>query len=392
MQPRLSTRIALLLSSSMTVMAGALIAPALPEMQRALARSTNDELLVRLVLTLPALLTALFSPVAGWLADRFGRRQLLLGGLVVYLVSGTSGLYLSSLTHLLIGRGILGIAVACVSTSSITLIADLFTAHERQQFLGLQSGFMGLTAMIFLSTGGWLADQHWRAPFGIYLFAMVVMWLAARQIPETQRQVVSHAVAAHATRVPIPVFRVLVIYACGLLGMLLFYLIPVQLPFYLQVMTEGVASRAGIAIGCSTLVGAATALQYKRVRQFLGFRSIFAVMFAVVGVSFVLLARAESYATVIAALALSGIGFGLLVPNATVWLSSLAPELMRGRLIGGLMTSFFVGQFLSPVVAQPSLSSYGLGGWQGVYATAGYLSMAVAVAFFVGGPIWKRLR
>ena len=274
MQAGLSSRIALLLASSMTVMAGALIAPALPEMQRAVARSTDDELLVRLVLTLPALLTALFSPVAGWLADRFGRRQLLVGSLVVYLVSGTSGLYLSSLTHLLIGRGILGIAVAGISTSAITLIADLFAAQERERFLGLQSGFMGLSAMIYLSMGGWLADQHWRAPFGIYLFAMVILWMAVRQIPETQRQVVSHAVAAHATQVRVPWFRIVVIYAIGLLGMLLFYLIPVQLPFYLQVMTEGVASRAGLAIGCSTLVGAMTALQYRRVRRFLGFRAV----------------------------------------------------------------------------------------------------------------------
>jgi MFS family permease len=376
----------------MTVMAGALIAPALPDMQRVLARNEGDALLVRLVLTLPALLTALFAPIAGWLVDRAGRRRLLLGGMALYLVSGSSGLYLNTLSQLLVGRACLGVAIACIITSTVTLVADLFTSQERERFLGVQSAFMGMTAMLFLSTGGWLAEQHWRTPFAIYLLPIVMMWMAARHIPETLQQVVAAAIVEHHTSVRIAWFRVVVIYACGLLGMLLFYLIPVQLPFYLQMLTEGVASRAGIAIGCSTVVGALTALQYRRVRQVFGYRSIFAVMFAVIGVSFVLLARAQTYATVVAALAFGGIGFGMLVPNATVWVSSLAPELLRGRLIGGLMTCFFVGQFLSPLAAQPVLTRTGLGGWQGVYASAGYLSMAVALAFFVAGPLWKRAR
>jgi MFS family permease len=78
-----NTKIALLLASSMTVMAGAIIAPALPDIERIFADQPRVELLVRLVLTLPALFTAIVAPVAGWAIDRFGRRRLLLGGLML---------------------------------------------------------------------------------------------------------------------------------------------------------------------------------------------------------------------------------------------------------------------------------------------------------------------
>ena len=67
------TKIALLLTSSMTVMAGAIIAPALPDIERVFADQPRGALLVRLVLTLPALFTAIVAPAAGWAVDRFGR-------------------------------------------------------------------------------------------------------------------------------------------------------------------------------------------------------------------------------------------------------------------------------------------------------------------------------
>jgi len=58
--------------------------------------------------------------------------------------------------------------------------------------------------------------------------------------------------------------------------------------------------------------------------------------------------------------------------------------------VGGLMTFFFVGQFLSPIVAQPVLNRVGLAGLSGVFACAGFVSAGIAVAFFLAGPVWKR--
>jgi MFS family permease len=66
----------LLALSTLTIMAGATIAPGLPRMQQHFADVENAGLLVRLVLTVVALSVALFSPVAGILADKFGRKPL----------------------------------------------------------------------------------------------------------------------------------------------------------------------------------------------------------------------------------------------------------------------------------------------------------------------------
>ena len=55
----------LLFVSSLTVMSGATISPALPEMQAQFSGTRNAELLVRLVLTMPALFIIICGPIAG---------------------------------------------------------------------------------------------------------------------------------------------------------------------------------------------------------------------------------------------------------------------------------------------------------------------------------------
>lgn len=82
----------LLAASSLTMMAGAIVAPSLPGIQAAFADLPRVELLARLVLTLPALTVALLAPIAGGLLDRLGRRPVLLASLALYALAGASEL------------------------------------------------------------------------------------------------------------------------------------------------------------------------------------------------------------------------------------------------------------------------------------------------------------
>ena len=50
---------------------------------------------------------------------------------------------------------------------------------------------------------------------------------------------------------------------------------------------------------------------------------------------------------------LSGLGFGLILPNINLWIIHLSPSEIRGKNIGALTTFFFLGQFLSPLLFEP---------------------------------------
>jgi MFS family permease len=109
----------LLVASALTVMAGATIAPSLPTMQARFVEVAHADLLVRLVLTLPALFVVIGAPLAGLMVDRWGRKPLLVVSLPLYGLAGSSGFFLESLSGILVGRALLGLAVAGIMTAAV---------------------------------------------------------------------------------------------------------------------------------------------------------------------------------------------------------------------------------------------------------------------------------
>lgn len=363
------TKATLLLVSTLTVMAGATIAPSLPAMQEHFNEVSNAALWVRLVLTLPALFIVIGSLIAGVIVDRLGRKPLLLAAAALYGLAGASGYVLDSLFHILIGRAFLGFAVAGIMVTATTLIADYYKGPARASFLGLQAAFMGLGGVLFLSLGGFLADQNWRFPFLIYLFAWVLLPLIAWAIVEPQRTVTSTT----SETIPgsaFPTKLLTFIYGVALLTQIIFYLIPVQLPFYLKELSNANASQSGLAIAFATLFSAMSSLFYGKIKQRLGFFSILVLVFGLMGTGYSIIGLANQYALVLVGLAIAGVGLGLLMPNLNLWIASEVSDAVRGRALGGSTMFFFLGQFLSPLVSQPVSRAVGLGT---TYALAGGL-------------------
>jgi MFS family permease len=75
-------KITLLLSAMMTMMAGAVMAPSLPQINEVFNKTPHAALLTRLVITLPALFIAIFSPLYGQLIDKTGRKKVVIAGFI----------------------------------------------------------------------------------------------------------------------------------------------------------------------------------------------------------------------------------------------------------------------------------------------------------------------
>ena len=239
----------LLITSSMAVLGGATLAPALPAIQAQFSEIPNVQLLVRFVLTIPALLIAITAPGAGYVVDKFGRKNILIASVILSGLAGLSSFFASSLPIILIGRGFLGIGVAGLMISTTTLITDYYSGTARATFLGFQAGFMGITGTILLIAVGFLADSSWNSPFLIYLlpfpillFVLFVLFepqLEARcaETPATvgepgscvgESVSLEGRVPAFASDVePLPVKLLMFIYGTILLVQIIFYFIPI---------------------------------------------------------------------------------------------------------------------------------------------------------------------
>jgi MFS family permease len=370
-----AVRATLLLTSTLTVMAGAIIAPSLPAMQAHFAHVPYAALWTRLVLTLPALFIALGAPFAGQIVDRFGRKRLLIVSALLYTIAGTTGYYLETLPGILAGRALLGFAVAGLMTCVTTLIGDYYAGPARGRFLGGQAAFMGLGGTVYTTVGGLVAVASWRNPFLVYLAALLILPLLILVIFEPDRP--SQGIQRHALDEPARLPRIIFfLYGLTLLVQIAFYLVPVQLPFYLKEHFGADAKQAGIAIAMMTTCFSLGSLASPHLARLLERRSLFALGFGLTAAGFALIGTAQSYALLYIGLIAGGLGFGFIVPYQNAWLISSAPETMRGRAAGGLTTFVFLGQFLSPIVFQPVLAH---GGPAEAYRVMGLILLLTAL-------------
>lgn len=353
-------KITLLLAASLTVMSGATIAPSLPAIKAMFSDVPNIALLTRLVLTVPALFIALSGPLFGALINRFGRLNLLYISLVLYAFAGSTGLWMDSLYHILIGRALLGVAVGGIMTICSTLVGDYFDGEERSKFTGMQGVFMSIGGVVFVGAGGLLADINWRFPFAIYLFSIIVIVLVAIALNEPKTDSDSVEKDRNKT-VELPYKTIGVILTTMFIGMLIFYMIPVQIPFLLVERGTETASLSGFAIAFSTVGGAIGASFYAYLKRKFTYQNLFSIIFITLAVGYIIIGLGITFTVTIIGLFVSGLGVGLLMPNATLWLLEITPLAKRGAIMGFFTSALYIGQFASPLLSQPITNKVGLG-------------------------------
>ena len=368
----------LLLTSTLTVMAGAIIAPSLPAMQEHFADVEHAEYLVKLALTIPALFIALGGLVVGIFINRIGRKPLLIASALLYACAGSTGFFLNSLWAIIFSRALLGLAVAGTMTGVMTIITDYYQGQKRASFMGVQAAAMGFGGMVFAAAGGISADFNWRFPFLIYLFSLIVLVLMTIALYEPELEKISGTKKRPPSRLAKE--SIGIIYALALIYMVVYYLIFVQLAFYLKEISNASAAESGIAIAISTLAGAIASTRYGVIKQRLDFSSIIIIALVLTASGQFIIGLGNSYQIVLCGLIVGGLGFGLIMPNFSNWLATIVPNHLRGRALGGLTTFIFLGQFLSPILSQPVIKVVGLGN---IYTLGSILLLQMAITLLV---------
>jgi MFS family permease len=344
----------LLLVSSLTIMSMITISASLPDMTKTFELQPNGAALVKLSLSFPGIFIALSAIVAGIIIDKIGRLKLLGAALIFYAIGGTSGYYLDDIYLILAGRALLGICVGITMTIVTTLVADYYQGKARQKFAGLQIAIMSIGGIIFVTLGGVLADIGWRVPFLLYLFSLLILPATYLFLKEPVASIKDQKTLEH-NKSPAIIWLV---FGNVMLIWIIFFIIPVQIPFYLKSIGIEKNSLIGLAVASATFFSAISSFSFSRIKDILGFRQIFGIGYVFLALAFLSFAFGNSYTMVLLGMLFGGLGMGLMIPNANVWVMQLAPLEIRGREIGRLTTFWFMGQFLSPIVLLPFLDYF----------------------------------
>lgn len=342
--------LALLLPATSAVMGILLLVPVAPQMMQAFADVPGVEFLVPVLLTLPGLCIALFSPVAGLLGDRLGRKRLLIVAMLVYGLAGMAPLALSDIHQILASRVLVGVCEALIMTLSTTLIGDLFTGQTRERWLSSQTAVASISALLFLALGGLLGRQGWQAPFMIYGLAWPMALAVLLLVREPLR--VDRVVPGWSA---LPGRHVLLTSVTTILAAILFYTIQINVSTVLPSFGVTDPAKIGLFSAMASIGTPLGSLIFWTVAR-RDVRLLLGLEFALMAAAFVAMAHAPDAVWFIVAAFAGQVAAGLLLPTLLTWaMSALAFE-VRGRGMGLWQSSFAIGQFLSALVV-PALAA-----------------------------------
>ncbi|WP_120429710.1 MFS transporter [Acinetobacter baylyi] len=350
------TALLLLLFTCLSPMAAIVMAPNLPNIQQHFSTIAHIEYLTPIALTIPGLIMGFFSPVVGFLTDRFGRKKLLILSTFAYGILGSSPMFLDSFYLILASRVLLGFFEAVVITVSTTLIGDYYSAQLRKKYLALQVTAASTSAIFFFALGGYLGGISWRLAFVVYLVPIIFAILGQIFLWEPKRKTHNNLDFSKELRSTneVTLFRpwfMLGIWVTAFLAAVTFMILQIQIPYLLATIGENSPKTAGNIAAISTvfIVIGTLVVQYFYKR---GWSIAFNLLlgFGLIGISFILLSHATTSQQILTYALINGFGSGILLPTVTVWNMQNLPAEKRGLGIGMWQGFYNFGMFISPVI------------------------------------------
>ena len=162
---------------------------ALPHMEGSLS-ATQDQ--ITWVLTSYIVAAAIMTPLSGWLAGRFGRKQVILFSIAGFVVSSALCGVATSLPVMVVYRLLQGLSGAALVPISQAVLLDIYPTHKHGQAMAMWGLGVTFAPVIGPVLGGWLTDYYsWRwvfyinVPIGILAFFGLVA--AVKDSPHVRR-------------------------------------------------------------------------------------------------------------------------------------------------------------------------------------------------------------
>ncbi|WP_254069079.1 DHA2 family efflux MFS transporter permease subunit [Herbiconiux sp. VKM Ac-2851] len=193
-----------ILSAFISFLDATVINVALPAISRELGGELSSQQWVvdAYLITLGAVIL-----LAGSLSDVFGRKRVLLVGLLGFGVTSLACAFAPTIEFLIVSRGLQGVAGALLVPSSLALILANFSGPAQSRAIGTWTAFTSVANIAGPILGGVLVDQFtWRLVFGINVLPIIVAVVLVAKLPND---------AHHTTGARIDVFGAVL----GILGL-----------------------------------------------------------------------------------------------------------------------------------------------------------------------------
>lgn len=382
-----------------------LITPVLPSYARSFGLGPAD---IGLVIGIYGFARFMANVPAGQLAERRGRRQVLVLGTAVTSVASALIATADSLPQLLAYRLLAGLGAATVITGGQIMVGDLSNPENRGRMMSVYQGVFLFGVGLGPTPGGLLADYFGiRAPFVAYAaFSALACVLAMLLIRETKPTASAATVTSSASpsveggSAPVPpsatLRGTLLSRAFLLISLVSFWqfvgrtgaLFTVA-PLLGREVVQLSASQIGYSLTLVNALNIATVYFSGSFADRFGRKPVIAPATLVAAIGLAAFAYSSSVWTFMLAAAIWGFGSGISGPAPAAYVADLAPDDVRARVFGYFRSMSDAGYIVGPLVLG------WIAGWAGYHApmllTAGML-FGSGVLFWLFAPEFHRAR
>lgn len=342
-------KLSILSLSFISLIATAAMAPALNGIQ--LHFINAPETLIKLVVTLPALICIPIGLLNKAFMKFISKKNLIIIGLILYTIGGLSSSLSPNIYVLLFTRAILGLGLGVTAPLSLVLIGDFFHGKERAKFMGFATATTNLGGIISTLFVGFLVSLGWRYSFLVYAVAIIVLFLIVFFLPndyENNEEKLSTGNIEEDIKLNKGIFKYAILVFLGLIA---FYAIPTNMDFLVKLRNLGGASTAANIVSIGTLTSLISAMIFpKLIKIFKRYFSL--IIFISMFLGFIILGTAHSMPMILLGAIFVGFGFGDVIPFGMLFASNLVHKTHTALAILIVTTGLYFGEFVSPLILQ----------------------------------------
>lgn len=363
------------------VMGIASITPAFPGIISYFGISTQQVGLLIAAFTLPGVF---LTPVTGILADRFGRKLVLVPSLFIFGIAGFLCSFMRDFHSLLVLLFVEGIGASGLSSINITLIGDLYSGEKRTALMGYNASILSIGTAAYPALGGFIAAFGWQYIFYLPLLAIPlgIFVIFGLNNPEPK----DHQTLSEYFRRIWKSINQSSVWGLFIVNLLLFVILYgaylTYFPILLSERLQATSVHIGLLMSVMSLITAIMSSQLGRLNRLLRARTLL-----LVGVCFYLLSMlsllfANEWWQVAVSVIIFGLGHGLMVPSVQNILVGFTTIKERAAFMSFNSMVLRIGQTIGPLLIGVFFT---IGGLQGSYIAGA--TVAIIMMMIIAGMI-----
>jgi len=353
------------------------VTPAFPKLAKDLNINPKNLGLLITVFTLPSLI---LGPIIGVLADRWGRKRIIVPSLFLFGIAGTACAFARDFNLLLWLRLLQGIGAASLLSLSITLIGDLYKGERRTTAMGYNASISSIGTATYPLIGGALATMGWYYPFALPILAIPLglLVLFALKNPEPQgdrnlKQYLNNAVKVLKNRHLFGLFIASAANFVFLYGAYVTYL-----PQLISDTFKAPPTIIGLLLSSVSVAITITSSQLGRLARRFPAKTLISASYIFYGLAMLIVPFVTNLWLLLIPSTIFGIGLGIGFPSIQTLLADLAPREYLATIISVNGTFFGLGQTLGPLLMGYAFS---FGGINSVFYAAASFAIIVFFVF-----------